>query len=607
MKWAQENISFSSDQPFPGPYNPDLFPFFNKVLKTLEPDNPAREVVLIKSAQLGGTVVAQVFLGACQDTDPGPFLYVHPTLDNARRWDNTKWSPFVQSSPALRQIFPSGKSRERKNTAYYKERVDGRGYLLLTGANSPSSLSMVTMPRQIQDDLAKWENNEAGDPESQADSRSQAYEWGAKIFKVSTPMVEGACRITRAYQRSDQRVYEVPCPECGHYHALEWDNLKKSIYEGMDPAAAHFHCPECGGIIEHHHKSEMVARGRWKAENPASSVAGFYIWSAYSPLISWARIATEYLKAKDEPEAEQNFYNDIVGKAYEMKGDAPPWKDIRDRARSSDYVAGEIPLGAVLYTYGLDCQADRIEWILKGWGPNLRRWTIQQGVIDGHISEDRARAELDALVRRKWRNSFGREFMADMLAIDGNYDTNDVMDWAKRWPENKVIVTRGANQHHAPPLVPVKRERWNSGKIRPNQKRFWHVGVSGLKASLFKHLERNDPLDRGFCGYPNDLDDEYYIQLCSERRILHKLKSGFHELKWVKLPGIRNEVLDMEVYAEAAARRLGWHDSSDDQWESLMQERETPPPDGQGDLLDRTVSPMPAKKKKTLRVKTKGL
>jgi hypothetical protein len=30
------------------------------------------------------------------------------------------------------------------------------------------------MPRQVQDDLAKWELNAAGDPEQQADSRSAA-------------------------------------------------------------------------------------------------------------------------------------------------------------------------------------------------------------------------------------------------------------------------------------------------------------------------------------------------------------------------------------------------------------------------------------------------
>ena len=33
------------------------------------------------------------------------------------------------------------------------------------------------MSRQVQDDLAKWDMNSAGDPENQADSRSQGREF----------------------------------------------------------------------------------------------------------------------------------------------------------------------------------------------------------------------------------------------------------------------------------------------------------------------------------------------------------------------------------------------------------------------------------------------
>ena len=62
---------------------------------------------------------------------------------------------------------------------------------------------MISFRRQVQDDLSKWENNEAGDPESQADTRSSAYEYDAKIFKVSTPMIKGDCRISDDYDLSD--------------------------------------------------------------------------------------------------------------------------------------------------------------------------------------------------------------------------------------------------------------------------------------------------------------------------------------------------------------------------------------------------------------------
>ena len=586
--WAQNNIVFEADQPMPGPYDPELYPFNAEILKTLQPDDPCREVVLKGSAQWGKTIIAMVFTGASIELLATSMLYVHPSIDNGRRWVNTKWKPFVRMSPSLRTIMPPEKTKDTANSTLYKERRDGRAKLLVSGANSPASLSLVTFKHQVQDDLAKWENNDAGDPESQADSRSQAYE-DAKILKVSTPLIEGLCRISKAYKRSDQRQFHVPCPQCDHYQALEWENFRKSIHDGMDPEDAHFTCAECGCPIEHHHKRDIVARGRWVAHNPESRTPGFFIWTAYSPLRSWSYIVDEWFKAKGSPEAEQNFYNDKLGLAYETKGEAPPWKDIAARAKESDYTTGTIPNGAPMLVLSADVQGDRVEWLLKAFGPNLRRFTVQRGLIQGHISEAQTRSALDALLRRTWKNRFGQSFAADIMAIDGNYDTNDVEDWAKRWPESRVIIVRGANSHHAPPLVQYKAERKNDGKQKRQQKRYYHVGVSGLKASLYKHLEKKDPLSRGYCGFPNDLEDDYFRQLCSEKRVLRKKSNGAVDFVWERLPDVRNEVLDMENYAEAGARRLGWHDASDAEWEQLTGKREIPPPDGQMDLLEPNV------------------
>jgi len=619
--WASQNIEFGAESQFRGKYNPDLFPFFREPLSCLQPDHPAREVIIMKSAQLGGTVIAQVFVGASIDLDPGPILYVHPTIDNALRWIRTKWNAFVRQSAALKKLFLYEKTRDSTNTTLYKERRDQRGHLLVSGANSAASLSMISAARQVQDDLSKWENNESGDPESQADKRSQAFEY-AKLLKISTPHIEAHCRITKNWKRSDQRKFHVPCPWCDHYQPLEWENFKQSLYKGMDPAEAHFTCPECGGVIEHHHKEQIVAAGKWVAANPDSKVPGFYIWSAYAPIITWSRIADEYFKAEGSPQAEQSFINDVVGLAYELKGEAPPWKDIKDRADNNDYQTGRIPPGALLLAIGVDVQGDRVEWLLKGFGRNLQRWTIQHGVIDGHISEQRCRDGLDALLRREWKNEYGRTFKADIMAVDFNYDKNDVTDWAKRWAESRVILVRGASSHHAPPIVEVKYEKNNKGKtVKSKAKnRYFNVGVSGLKASLYKHLAKKDKAERGYCHFPNDLTEDYFLQLTSEKRVPEKKKNGATELVWVKASDVRNEILDMEIQAEAAARRKGWHNASEDDWDRLSAARETPPPDAQLDLLDNTsiatskTAPPPAatvspdkKKASGRRVRSKGI
>ena len=151
-----------------------------------------------------------------------------------------------------------------------------------------------------------------------------------------------------------------------------------------------------------------------------------------------------------------------------------------------------------------------------------------------------------------------------MLAIDGNAWTEDVMGWARRHSWNRVIVTRGAKSENAPPLIPVQSERKPDGKPRKMQKRFWNLGVSGLKSTLYTALPKADPLERGYCGYPKGLEDDFFQQLCAERREAKRGRDGFVAYRWVKEATQRNEVLDTELIAEGAAIRLQWRAMTDE-------------------------------------------
>ncbi|MFA6020863.1 MAG: terminase gpA endonuclease subunit [Rhodospirillales bacterium] len=605
VAWAAHNIVFGSDSPFPGPFNIERFPFFKRPLEVLSPDHPARVVLMMKSAQLGGTVLAQIFAGGCLDLAPSPFLYTHPTDGNAGRWARQKWKPMVRRTAALSRLFSVAKARDAANSVLYQERKDGQGFIQISGANSEASLSMMSVPRQVQDDLAKWDMNNAGDPETQADSRSQAFEW-AKIFKVGTPMLEDSCRVTANFKRSTQDHYHIPCPHCGHEHPLEWENMLAALDEAH-PENACFTCPACGGVIEQKHREQMNARGGWVAHNPGASIVGFYIWSAYSPLQSWARIAEAWLAAKGDPAKEQAFLNDTVGRPFKAAGESPPWETIRDRANATGHLAGHIPPGALLLAIGCDCQIDRVEWNLYGFGRDLKRWQIESGVIEGHVSEARAQRELDTLLTRVWPDDFGNRRAADILAIDANYAKVEVMDWARRHPQERVICVRGAKGDAAPELALVREERLPNGTVRRYQKRFWHVGVSGLKSALYRHLSKADPVERGYVAYPQGLDDESYRQLCAERRAPVKRKDGFVEWRWVKASTQKNEFLDTTVYAEAAAIRLGWKRMTEADWDREQTRREAPAPDlGQLDLLEPKLDKAsagpaaPAKKSATL-------
>lgn len=599
--WAEKNIVFGKESWCPGPYRHETIPQLARILECLSPDHPCTTVTIRGAAQVFKTTVAQIFIGARMDTDPCDFGYIHPSHDNALRWARRKWRVMRKQSAALTRLFGDQKSRDQSDTTLYQETKDGRGSLQISGANSPASLSMVTWPAQVQDDVSKWQSNEAGDPEGQADSRSGAFEW-RKLLKISTPLFAKTCRITRKFEQGTQEWWHVPCPHegCGVYQPLTWDNFHAHLPRD-DTSKAHFTCVACGAEIERKHKSSILHKGQYVAHNPGARDISIQNSRAEMPNYDWAEIAQKWLEVEGDPAAEQQYLNDWWGLPYTVASETVPWTEIRDRANGVDaegkvledaavYDRGTVPPGALILCVAADCQGDRVEVHVKGYGEHLQRWTIDYEVIPHHIGTNEARAELDKYLKRTWRDLHGNPRGIDLFAIDGNAFTKDVFAWARHKSWYDVIVVRGAKSELAPPLALTKTERRDDGKAIKAQKRFYNVGVSGLKSSLYEQLKKVDPHARGYCGYPRALDDEFYRQLTAEKRIVKKDRWGYPRAEW-ELDHERNEVLDTEMYAEAAAIRCGWYTRTAEQWAALRAQRETPRAEGHPDMFDPANSP----------------
>ncbi len=595
--WAVRFIMFGKESPFPGPYDPDKFPFFHRILEVLSPEHPVTLVVLRKSAQLGGTVLAQICVGGVLDLSPMPVFLVFPSDGNAKKWKRNKFAKMVAGSGTLSRIMQPEGARQG-NSAMYWSRRDGAGYLQLAGANSPGQLSMESYPYAVHDDMAKWPaDNGAGDPEQQADSRSKAFmTTGGKVFKIGTPLVEPGCRVTAAWRQGTREKFHIPCPHCDVYQPLEWANMLACLDDAR-PEEAHFTCVACHGRIEQHHRTEFNRRGRWVAENPGAHVVSFDLWAAYSPLERWENIARAWIRAKGKPEAEQVFMNDAVGLPYQTATEAPDWERLAARAEAEALPRGVVPDGYYIVTIGIDCQVDRVEWQAVVWGPRLTRCVIDRGIIHHHISTEAAWRDLDALVARSWPDVRGMRRTVDQTAIDAGAWKDDVFGWAKRHPQAKVIVIRGARGDTAPPLMRVKTERRADGTLIRAQKRWFQVGVSGMKASLYAYMRKDDPLEFGYIRFADGLGDDYFQQVTSETRKSVRGRDGTVSWRWVPKQGVAQEMLDTHLYAWAAAIREGIASKSDEQWEALRLKFEGAP-DGSGpDLfsaaLSRVVDPLP--------------
>lgn len=590
-RWAVEHLEFGPESPFPGRYDPSRLPFFRRVLEVLAPDHPARNVTLLKSAQLGGTLLAQIFVAASMDLDPGGIMHVHPTESNATGYARTKWRPMIRSCRRLGEIFELRQSKEGGNSTLHQERRDGRGWIRLSGANSPASLSMYSAKRLVKDDLSKWDSDpDAGDPEAMAESRTKAFR-DAKILAIGTGLLKSNCRTTRAFLAGTQEHYHVPCPHCGHLQPLEPEKFVASI-DPEHPERAGFLCasPECGCIIEEKHRAEIVTQGMWVAHRPGAPDVSFYIWAAYAPFEPWERIARAYLAALGDPKSEQVWWNDTAGRAYELPGEAPAWEELKKRAEAGGRPKGLVPLGGLILTLTLDCQDDYVDGIVVGWGRNLTRHVIDRVQVGGHISMPDTREALNELVDRTWPTMAGTARRVDIVGIDGNAWTDDVFDWTKRFPRSRVVMVRGVGGDNAPTLALVKRERRRDGRLVKYQGRFFNVGVDGVKGGLYKFLRVEEPGSRGYVDFPSGLDDEFYEQLTAEKRVPRVNKRGFTVYDWVKPRSLRNEMLDVMVYGEALAVRKGWRLLNDMQWDALAAELDGPSHPQSGGALASQLS-----------------
>jgi phage terminase large subunit GpA-like protein len=93
------------------------------------------------------------------------------------------------------------------------------------------------------------------------------------------------------------------------------------------------------------------------------------------------------------------------------------------------------------------------------------------------------------------------------------------------------------------------------GQVIKDGVALWPIGVDTAKTVIQKRLGLARP-GPGYMHFPLGLPDDYYKQLTAERHVKRWVR-GYERMVWEKDAGARNEALDTEVYAYAAAMRAG--------------------------------------------------
>lgn len=609
-QWAEKHriVSAESGSRYPGPWRNDRAPHLIEIMDALGPEDPCEDVVLVASAQVGKSEAGVNFFGYVVAQDPGPMIVVLPSHDEAIKYVRTKLQPAIDETPPLRaRVLEMTNRTERGSTASYK-RFRG-GFAQITFAGSSKGLQMLSAKYTNADEVSEWPATagERGDPVEQLKVRTKTYERDRKRLWTSTPSIAGTCRVTAFYEASDQRRRYVPCPHCGAYQVLTFERLK---WESETwPHRAWFECAASGCVIQHLDKPAMMAAGvwlatageeapgpvvqpedlgRWRDRPPTGLVRGYHLWQAYSLFTSWDSIVSEFLRARGAHERMRVFTQQVLGEAWEDRGDAPEAEKLHaQRLSKDDFRLGVLPHGPVVLTGAVDVQGNRLEWAVWGWSEGMTRWLVDRGVVQGDPNDEatwRAMAQVMQGCTYRGESSEAAALEVEAWAVDAGYCSHAVYMFTRGRPNVFAVDGRFGRTE---PMVgsPKKVEvRW-SGKRLPKGATLWPVGTFPLKSDLYAAIRKTvagpspetGAFTPGAMILPGDIDLAYVEQLTAEHLVEKEMRSGVIQRVWQKLTGRPNEALDIACYARAMAYHLKLDRLTPEGWANLRAERRQPP------------------------------
>jgi phage terminase large subunit GpA-like protein len=577
-EWADEYMRIARDTgaPEPGQYRTMRTPYAREPMRCLSPAHPCKRVVTKVASQLMKTQIALNWIGGLIHMAPANILALLPSLSLSKRVSG-RISKTIKATPVLRERVAGSRSRDSRNTMDTKEFAGGSLYV--TTAGSAANLSELSARYVYGDEVDRWENDvgQEGDPIALAEARGTNFGRNAKFYFSSSPTIKGASRIDDLFESSDQRYYYVPCPTCGHMQVLEWERLLYSA----DFNTVHYQCEGegCDVLIEEHHKTDMLARGEWRAHGQGDGeTVGFCLNALYSPAgwMSWSSLAKEYeaakkAQAKGDLGLMQVFYNTRLAKVWDSAQEQTKADVLIARARLETYGLGSMPAGVLMLTGAVDVQANRLELMVMGWGVGMERWIVDHQIIWGDPADDRTWSTLDDLLKVRYRHPCGVGLAILATGIDsGGHHTDEVYHFCRvrRW--RNIFAVKGASKRGKPVIAqrPSMMDVTWKGQTERNGVELWFVGTDTAKDWIYNRYAFED--GPGSLHFANNLPDEFFAQCVVERKVARYIR-GYKFIDWVKGKGERNEALDLMVYCLAMAHYLGINRYHEHDWDRIRQ------------------------------------
>lgn len=423
-------------------------------------------------------------------------------------------------------------------------------------ANSPGSMAAYFGRINIADECDKFpeRTSEGSDPITLFLKRARDDRHRSKYVFASTPAGRFIYKGTRAC--AQVKTWSMRCPDCGELVTPGEEHLvipEGTTVENVQRADLGLTCPACGTIWNEERRAIAYHGGREKivtgAENPRPESIGWHVPAWIFPVIPLTEIVAAYLRAQEvDISARVAWANGYRVEDYEANdAEAPDLAGLMDRAES---YAPVVPMAAGLLTAGVDVQGDRLEIEVVAWGVGAESWGIDYRQIWGDTSLPAVWDELDSYLLQRFRHESGEELPIERVFIDSGFRSHHVYRFCHPRLSRGVFCIKGASDAKAPEVRGPNKITMGGLKVRQ-----FALGTQKLKSLMFAYFGLATP-GAGYCHVPDTYPPAWFSMLTTEHLVTRKI-GGREVSSWELVRGgLRNEAIDLRVYALAAMLSL---------------------------------------------------
>ncbi|WP_223477735.1 terminase gpA endonuclease subunit [Oricola indica] len=525
-------------------------------------DPSVREVAWIKSARVGGSMIGTAV--TLHDISQGRRVgFAMSRESDCRDYSATVLAPSIDYCKPVADILSSAQGGSSNRDTLLQKSFGNGGSIRLLNYTSLASARRISLDTIILDEAETAESEtEEGNVVDLLRKRVSASAM-PRIFHTSTPVEEGLSQIQAQYERGDQRIYEVPCPECAGRFELQPEGLHidgrpvlnmnaKDLAELPEDFEVEHACPHCGSFIPERQKRWMVNNGDWRATAKGErGVVSFRSNALVSllPSAAWHTLATEWMRANGKPADERVVVNTLWGRPYSSAIDEGLTLDavkLHCRPVNLTLISNT---QALRLTAGVDVQENRLEIALLGASDN-GFVILDHQRMHGDPTGSELWSRLEDYTAKGFNSDLCGTLYIDAVAVDSGYMAQTVYEQcAKRATWYAIKGVDG-------PAKPL----WRQSKSKPSARFDAHlflIGVDSAKEWIATRIMDHDDLSGNYLQIADHLADDIIEQLIAEER-RHVASSGRRSVRWFpRNSTVRSELLDCTVYALAAHHSLG--------------------------------------------------